>query len=71
MAENSSEIDNRHQRVEGHLTEATDAAQVSPSPLQNDLAMLYCPVCSNRLQSHRCKLICAQCGYFMSCADYY
>lgn len=33
--------------------------------------MLYCPVCNHRLVSHRCKLICEQCGYFMSCADYY
>jgi len=34
-------------------------------------AMLHCPVCSCRLQEHRCKLTCPQCGYFMSCADYY
>lgn len=30
-----------------------------------------CPVCSQRLESHRCKLICNLCGYYMSCADYY
>lgn len=30
-----------------------------------------CPTCSSRLQSYRCKLVCNQCGYFMSCADYY
>ncbi len=34
-------------------------------------AMLFCPVCSKRLVSLRCKLLCEQCGYFMSCADYY
>jgi len=33
--------------------------------------MLFCPVCSRRLVSLRCKLLCEQCGYFMSCADYY
>ena len=33
--------------------------------------MLYCPVCSTRLTEQRCKLVCAQCGYYMSCADYY
>jgi hypothetical protein len=33
--------------------------------------MLYCPVCSKRLEESRCKLVCRQCGYFMSCADYY
>lgn len=33
--------------------------------------MLYCPVCSVRLTSLKCKLVCPQCGYYMSCADYY
>jgi hypothetical protein len=33
--------------------------------------MLYCPVCSRRLTERKCKLICEQCGYYMSCADYY
>ena len=31
----------------------------------------YCPVCSQRLESRRCKLVCSACGYYMSCADYY
>ncbi len=31
----------------------------------------YCPVCSQRLESQRCKLICSVCGYYLSCADYY
>ena len=34
-------------------------------------AMLWCPVCSQRLQQRKCKLICERCGYYMSCADYY
>ena len=34
-------------------------------------ASRYCPVCSQRLESRRCKLICNTCGYYMSCADYY
>jgi len=34
-------------------------------------ALRYCPVCSKRLESLRCKLICNVCGYYMSCADYY
>jgi hypothetical protein len=33
--------------------------------------MLYCPVCSRRLTERKCKLFCEQCGYYMSCADYY
>jgi hypothetical protein len=31
----------------------------------------YCPICSQRLESRRCKLMCGVCGYYMSCADYY
>ena len=34
-------------------------------------ASRFCPVCSQRLTSRRCKLICTVCGYYMSCADYY
>ena len=38
---------------------------------QSEEPMLFCPVCDQRLTSQKCKLICEQCGYFMSCADYY
>ena len=40
-------------------------------PAEEDLAMLYCPVCSTRLTGRSCKLLCEKCGYYMSCADYY
>jgi hypothetical protein len=39
-------------------------------PSENE-PMLYCPVCSTRLNQRKCKLFCEACGYFMSCADYY
>jgi hypothetical protein len=40
-------------------------------PKDEDEPMLYCPVCSMRLTERKCKLFCQQCGYYMSCADYY
>lgn len=35
------------------------------------LAMSYCPRCSARLAARSCKLICPDCGYYMSCSDFY
>jgi hypothetical protein len=39
--------------------------------VQFEDASRFCPVCSQRLESRRCKLVCLVCGYYMSCADYY
>jgi hypothetical protein len=48
------------------------AAKVFVQPLAaGDDISRYCPVCSQRLISRRCKLLCTVCGYYMSCADYY
>ncbi len=47
------------------------ASEAGPLILSEGEPMLYCPVCSRRLTERKCKLLCEQCGYYMSCADYY
>ena len=36
-----------------------------------ELAMHYCPNCSQRLEDRGCRLRCNRCPYFMDCSDYY
>ncbi len=38
---------------------------------KNENPSSFCPVCSARLEAHKCKLRCPTCGYYMSCSDYY
>lgn len=52
--------------------EGDEAAEVDRFAIaENEDASRYCPVCSQRLESRHCKLVCPVCGYYMSCADYY
>ncbi len=50
-----------------------EAQPARPEPPREEAEepMLWCPVCSARLEQKQCKLFCARCGYYMSCADYY
>lgn len=45
----------------------SEAAQPPAAP---EFANQFCPVCSTRLESHRCKMVCRHCGYFMSCSEF-
>jgi hypothetical protein len=42
-----------------------------PSQSAVDHHCQICPTCGYQLTGHHCKLVCTQCGYYMSCADYY
>ena len=52
-------------------SDAARQTEVDAKPAAENEPMLYCPVCSRRLAERKCKLFCEQCGYYMSCADYY
>jgi len=52
-------------------TAISTAAPARDTGDDNALAIGYCPRCWARLEARSCKLICPNCGYYMSCSDFY
>jgi hypothetical protein len=60
-------IETAHAAVQSAASSEVSLCQAA----RTEDASRYCPLCSTRLESRRCKLIGSLCGYYMSCADYY
>jgi ribosomal protein S27AE len=50
---------------------AARISQIDTAARRVDHHCQICPNCSHQLSGHHCKLVCTQCGYYLSCADYF
>ena len=52
------------------IEECTTAAPSAPVEIDPGLVMTCCANCGAQMIDRKCKMIC-ECGYFLSCSDYY
>jgi hypothetical protein len=53
------------------LAEAERKPELKPAVAATAEVGQYCPTCGAKLKDRGCKLKCEQCGFFLSCSDFY
>ncbi len=56
--------------VAGPILMAPEPPGLATAGIDPGVVVLTCANCGARMDERKCKLIC-ECGYFLSCSDYY